>query len=328
LQSALSACWYDYMLPPESASVIYGIGTWEHYISGGYYPRGGCAGMRDSFVQAVENSGAQLKASARVASIDRREGGFLAQTEDGDKYTSKVVVSDVDPVSTLGELVNPELVPSRVAKKVASLRPSDSVFAVLIGTDLDLISLGMSTGNSIHYAGYDINRIVRETMAAESPKVSGSFLVNSPSVKDPDGNLAPKGKHSLQVLAGVSYAAFEKWAHLPTHDRGDAYAAFERQLGEQLIATLEHYIPGLSQHVELVEYISPLDLQEQINLVRGGIYGPALSPDQLGPGRFPDCTCGIEGLYLAGAGAIGGSVGYCVRSGVKAGTKAIEHLRS
>jgi phytoene dehydrogenase-like protein len=328
LQSALSACWYDYMLPPESASVIFGIGTWDHYINGGYYPRGGSTGLRDTFVKAVQESGAQLSASARVTSIDRRAGEFLVQTADGEGYTSKLVVSAVDPVITLGELVNRELVPSRVAKKAEGLRPSDSVFAVYIGTDLDLPSLGVSTGNVIHYAGYDINRIVRETMADESPQISNAFLVNSPSVRDPEGNLAPVGKHSLQILAGASYAAFEKWAHLPPDDRGEEHAAFEQGLGEQLISALEPHIPGLSQHLELVEYLSPLDLQEQVNLVRGGIYGPAQSPDQLGPGRFHDGTCGIEGLYLAGAGAIGGSVGLCVRSGVKAGTKAIDHLRS
>ena len=62
------------------------------------------------------------------------------------------------------------------------------------------------------------------------------------------------------------------------------------------------------------------------NLVRGGIYGPELTPTQLGPGRFANATCGIDGLFLAGAGTKGGSVRYCVTSGIQAGEKALAAL--
>ena len=53
LQTALAAPWFDYMLPPERASVAYGIGTWDHYLSGGYYTSAGGAALRDAFVNAL-----------------------------------------------------------------------------------------------------------------------------------------------------------------------------------------------------------------------------------------------------------------------------------
>jgi phytoene dehydrogenase-like protein len=328
LQTALSACWFDYMLPPEKASITYAIGTWAHYLDGAYYPRGGSGALRDAFVEALEESGTKLKEAARVVAIGRQGGEFVVRTVDGEQCTSKVVVSNVDPIVTLGDLANPELVPSRIAKKAKGLRPSASVFAVFIGTDLDLPSLGMTSGNLVHCAGYDINVVFEETMNIVSPQVSSCIFINSPSVRDPDGKLAPKGHHSLEILAGSSYAAFEEWENLPPGDRGEAYGSFERELGDQLISTAEHYIPGLSQHLVSVEYFTPLSLRDQTNLVRGGIYGAELSPDQLGPGRFPDGTCGIEGFYLAGAGALGGNVRSCLESGIQAGTRAIEYLGS
>jgi all-trans-retinol 13,14-reductase len=314
------------MLPPERASVAYGIGTWDHYLSGAYYPTGGSAALRDAFVDALHEHGAELRTSARVTSIDRHDGEFLVTCADGQMWTSRLVVSNADPVLTLGELVSPDLVPTRVARKTSRLRPSASVFGVFVGTDLDVPSFGMTTGNLVHYGRYDVNRIFRDQMDPRSPNVGHCMLINSPSIRDPHGDVTPSGQHSLEILAGSSYEAFEQWAHRPPGQRGQDYDAFIKGLEDQLISTAERYFPSLSQHLQLVEHITPLSLERNVNLVRGGIYGPELSPDQLGPGRFPDCTCGIEGLLLAGAGTKGGSVRYSATSGVHAGRKALALL--
>jgi phytoene dehydrogenase-like protein len=326
LQTALAACWFDYMLPPETASAAYAIETWYHYLSGAYYPRGGSGALRNAFVDALLERGAELRSSSRVTSIDRQNGELVVTSADGQQWTSNVVVSDVNPVLTLGQLVNPELVPSRVAEKVARLRPSRSSFGLFVGTDLDLPSLGMTTGNLVHYGCYDINKIFGETMASESPKISNSVFVLSPSVRDP--GLAPDGQHSLEILVGASYEAFERWAHLPPEERGEEYDAFVKALGDELIATVERYIPGLSQHLQFVEYVTPLTFERGINLVRGGIYGPEMTSDQMGPGRFPKGTCGVEGLFLAGAGIKGGNVRLALTTGIHAGRRALAFLKA
>jgi phytoene dehydrogenase-like protein len=328
LQTALAAPWFDYMLPPERASVAYGVGTWDHYLSGGYYPTGGSAALRNAFVDALLEHGAELRSSCRVTSIDRKNAELVVTSADGQLWTSRLVVSNADPVLTLGELVNPDLVPSRVAAKASRLRPSASVFGLFLGTDLDLPSLGMTTGNLVHYGCYDVNKIFREQMTSESPTLSNCMLINSPSIRDPKGGVTPSGQHSLEILVGASYEAFERWAHLSPGERGVEYETFVKGLGDELTSTAERYLPGLSQHVQFVEHITPLSLERHVNLVRGGIYGPELTPDQLGPGRFPDCTCGVEGLLLAGAGTKGGSVRYSVTSGIHAGRKAIEWLHA
>lgn len=329
LQAALAAPWFDYMLPPETASVAYGIGTWAHYLSGGFYPRGGSGGFRDCFVEALREHGVEICSACRVTHVDRRGAELLVTAAGGTQWTSRAIVSDVDPVVMLGEIVNPGLIPSRVASKAKRLKPSASVFALYVGTDLDLPGLGMSTGNLAHYGrdDYDINQLFRDTTDSREPKLH-SFMINSPTVRDPEAGLAPPGQHSLQILAGASYEAFERWAGLDPAERREDYWTFVRGLGDQLIAGVERYLPGLSEHLQLVEYFTPLDLQERIGLVRGGIYGPELTPEQLGPGRFSDGTCGVDGLFVAGAGAIGGSVIYSVLSGIQAGRKALAFLEA
>lgn len=326
LQTALASCWFDYMPPPETASAAYGLQTWYHYLSGAYYPRGGSGALRDAFIWALEERGAGLRSSCAVTAIERRDGDFVVTSADGQQWRAKAVVSDVNPVVTLGNLVDPKLVPSRVRRKATRLRPSTSSFGLFVGTELDLPSLGMTTGNLVHYGCYDINRIFKETMAAKSPKLSNSILVLSPSIRDPDGVLAPKGHHSLEILVGASYEAFERWAHLPPRERGGDYWAFVKGLGDELISTVEPYVPGLSQNLKFVEYVTPLTFERSIHLVRGGIYGPEMTPDQMALGRFPDGTCGVEGLFLAGAGTKGGNLLLAVASGIQAGRAAVSFI--
>ena len=326
LQTALAASWFDYMLPPERAAVSYGVGTWYHYLSGGYYPRGGSGALRDAFVSELQQYGTEVRTSSVVSDIDRRNGEFVVTFGDGEQATSRVVVSDVNPVVTFGQLVKPDLVPSKVAKKARGLRPSGSVFGLLIGTDLDLPAMGIGSGNLVPYAGYDVNKIFAATMAADSPRVSDCFFINSPSVRDPEARLAPDGHHSLEVLAGVSYAAFERWADLDTADRGQEYDALVADLADQLVSNLERFIPQLSRHLKFVEVVTPLTLAKGLGLVEGGIYGPEVTPDQMGPARFPDGRCGIDGLFLAGAGTKGSSVFYSTLSGVQAGRRAVSYL--
>lgn len=327
LQTALAAPWFDYMLPPVTASVSYGIGTWHHYLSGGYYPLGGSRGLRDTLVETLRSRGGRLESSSKVTAIGRRDDEFVVTIATGTQVTARAIVSDVDPTITIGELIESTLLSHRVRDKARRLWPSGSVFGLLVGTDLDLPSLGMTSGNLVHYGGYDINRLFRETMADKDPCVSGAVFINSPTVRDPAGGLAPQGHHSLEILVGANYAAFEAWAHLPAKKRDAAYDSFVGRLREQLLSVTDRYIPNLSQHLQLTEIVTPLTLENRLNLVRGGVYGPELTPDQMGLGRFPGGVCGVRGLFLAGAGARGSSVRYCMISGIEAGQKAVSHIR-
>ena len=44
-------------------------------------------------------------------------------------------------------------------------------------------------------------QIYENIMAVESPEICNCLFINSPTVKDPQGNLSPQGRHSLQIMA-------------------------------------------------------------------------------------------------------------------------------
>lgn len=110
--------------------------------------------------------------------------------------------------------------------------------------------------------------------------------------------------------------------------RAERYKRLKDKIGERLVRAAERHIPGLSGHLDHVEYASPLSNEYWVNARCGGCYGPEQTPDQMGPGRFGSFTAGVEGLFLVGAGTLGGGIMPCVASGVLAGSKAAKYFES
>jgi phytoene dehydrogenase-like protein len=326
LQAVLAGHSGTYGLPPERASIIISIATLNHYLNGAYYPQGGSGAIRDAFLDALRNHGTEMKNKARVVRIDKKGNEFSVETDSGGTYTAQVVISDVDPVTTLGKLIDPQIMPSKIRKKVRLLRPSEGAFYAFIGTDLDLPSLGVTDANIHHHEDFDVNRHYEIMTAPTLQETVPSYFITSPSVKDPEGGHAPPGRHVVEIITYIGYSVFEKWADSPSMKRGKEYEALKTKIGERLVKAAERYIPNLSEHLDHVEYATPLSNEYWVNAVKGGNYGPEQTPDQMGPGRFSTFTAGIEGLFLVGAGTIAGGIMPCVQSGILAGEKAASLL--
>jgi all-trans-retinol 13,14-reductase len=251
---------------------------------------------------------------------------FEVETQAGEKYTAQVLISDADPVITLGKLVNQKIVPSKIKKKVQSLRPSIGAFYAFIGTDLDLPSLGITDANIHHYDDFDINKIFSSQNVANLTESVPWYFITSPSVKDPTGGHAPQNHHIVEILTFIGHGDFENWAHAPSMKRGEEYEQLKEQIGHCLVKGAERHIPGLTKHLKYIEYATPLSNESWVNSVGGGCYGPEQTPDQFGPGRFSQFTAGIEGLFLTGAGTLGGGVMACVTSGYLAAGKTADFL--
>ena len=328
LQAVLAGLCGDYGLPPNRASIIIAMLVLNHYLTGAYYPHGGSGAFRDAFLNALRNHGAKIENKARVVRIDKKGNQFSVETKAGDNYTAQVVISNADPVVTLSKLVNSSMVPSKIRKKVERLRPSVGSFYAFIGTDLELPSLGITDANIHHYDEFDVNRGYEVMTASSVQETVTSYFITSPSVKDPEGGHAPPGRHIVEIVTGTSYSVFQRWRDAPSMKRGEEYAALKDKIGKRLVKAAERYIPNLSEHLEHVEYATPLSNEYWVNAVKGGNYGPEQSPDQTGPGRFSSFSTGIEGLFLVGAGTMGGGIMPCVESGVLAGEKAAKLLTS
>jgi len=329
LKALLAAPSFYYGTPPDRASAIFPLLIWMGMLQGECYPQGGSKAFKDAFVKGLSRHGAVLKNNSRVVAIRKRGDAFVVETEAGQEYSSKVVISNADPTITLGKLVTPDLIPSKIKRKVKKLSPSEGSFYAFIGTDLDLASSGVIDSHLMYYDSYDLNKIFKNQLEHNPRDVFSNFFITSSSVKDPDGSHAPEGFHTLEVFSwAMNYNLFEKWAGLPSMKRGEEYKALKNEIGDRLIIAAEKYIPGLTGHIDYVDYATPLSNEYWVNAVRGGNYSIDHTPDQVGRNRFSTFTSGIDGLYLAGAGTIGCGVMTCIASGFLSANKAAEYLKS
>jgi len=141
-----------------------------------------------------------------------------------------------------------------------------------------------------------------------------SMFISANSLKDPTGQMAPRGKTSLEVVTLAPYSIFGAWANVPAEERGEDFHLLKDRLRDQLLEQLDARLPGVVDHVEVMDFSTPLAMEGWVNAIDGGLYGPAMTPNQSMFFRFPSSTF-LPNLFLAGAGVFGDGVLPCMQSG-------------
>jgi phytoene dehydrogenase-like protein len=128
---------------------------------------------------------------------------------------------------------------------------------------------------------------------SEEPYIEVVF----PTAHEPDGALAPTGKHLM--LGFSQYGPIELRDGSWDDGGRDEYA-------RRALDAIGRYAPNLEGAVEHVEVLSPKDLQDRFGLLGGNIMQGELTPDQMFTFRpipfHADYRTPIAGLYLCGAG--------------------------
>ena len=104
-----------------------------------------------------------------------------------------------------------------------------------------------------------------------------------------DKSLAPEKKQIIFTLVSLNkdYSEVENWDDL------------KADYTESTIDYLTEFVPGLRNHIEVIEAATPKTLKRYTLNSKGAAYGWAVTNDQIGSNRLPHITP-LEGLYLAG----------------------------
>jgi phytoene dehydrogenase-like protein len=325
LKNAFAGCGGALGLPPGRMSALAAILILNYYLNGAYYPTGGSGAIRDAYVKALRNRGAELMRNRTVVSIKRRpDGKFEVYTQQEECFVCRSVVSNVDVVETLNLMQGFEA-SRRIQKKAMSLRPSLSSFCVFLATDLDLTRFGISDANIWHYGRNSIDAAYGEAFENRLPEPPFFFLT-APTLKDPDTGRAPQNHHTLELITLQKSEPFKSWFHTRSKRRDGEYAALKEQTAERLIDEVQRYIPGLRNHLLHKESATPATVWHFVRSYEGGIYGPEHTPDQFAFGRFSP-NIGIPGFYLAGSSVFGGGISLCLKSGLAAAGHTHNYLK-
>ncbi len=327
LRAVLAGQAGDYGLPPRKASALIGLGVLDHYLRGAYFPVGGSRAVRDGFVQAIQHAGGELRRNARVDRI-LVDGGRVSgvRCADGEELRAPAVLSNADATVTYRDLVGEAATPWLVSRKVAKTTHSFGSICLFVGTSLDVAAAGMTDANVWHYPRVDID-------AAYAPLFEGRlgddgfFFLSSPTLKDPGApNKAPDGHHTLELVTLAPFEPFARWTGMKSMKRGTDYDTMKRELADRYLAQMERLVPGIRAKVDILEVATPATNITYAASPRGAIYGPAHTPDLIGPFRYAPKSP-IEGLYLCGSSVFSAGIVPSALSGYKAGKLAAAAIR-
>lgn len=305
LIEVLAAQWPYYGLPPKKLAYSYFSYPFFDYLAhGGYSIKGGSQALSDAFCEVISHHGGDIALSSgatrivvdkgRVCGVSARKIGSVSTTE---------VISNISPHEIIG-LAGEDVFRASFLAKLKAMQPAMSAFQLYLGLDCPISELGVAQDEYSVFVTHDF-----DSSDQFSNMCSGSleydkvgWFLNFFSNVDP--SLAPPGKSTLGIIALVSG---ENWKGLPK----ERYRERKQELVDALLKQAERRLPGLLEHIEIIEAGSPNTMTKYTGSYLGSINGFAQTVEQAGllrrfPMRYP-----VKGLYQVGAWTFpgGGYVG-------------------
>ncbi|WP_081467746.1 phytoene desaturase family protein [Spirochaeta thermophila] len=255
------------------------MGMWYSFFHDYHMPIGGMQVIPEAFVSYITGHGGTIHLGKRVSRIlvkNRRVTGV--RLEDGSEVSARFVVSAADMRTSLLGLLDEEHLPAPLIETLGKGSPSESMCVVYLGLDHD-------EGLASHLERFHANHV------AFHPDGGEPFHIVWLDKDDP--SVVPEGGHALWVGRGSPY---ERWSGLGR----EAYKEQKQKEAWNLIREAEKFIPGLSNHIRVMESATPLTFERYTGNWRGATAGWNWDPSR-NPHIHPVRDLAIiKGLYFAG----------------------------
>lgn len=266
--------------------------------AGWIQPAGGPAAFAGALAAAATSSGTDIRYHSRVARIGvdggKVDGVMLAN---GEVLRAPIVVSALDPVTTLLELVGPRSLETGLVRAMRNVRGRGGASRVLLG-----IRGGGLLPESLPAGGFRVitGRSVAELeLAADALKYARGSAPLTLEITQPTrtgAGAAPDDHEVLSITA--QYTPFVAEPAMRAAER-------ERILAD-VTATLAIYIPDIADRIVARACFTPADLAARTGSAGGHWHHADIELDQFFLTRpaapVARYQTPIDGLYLAGAG--------------------------
>lgn len=263
-------------------------------------PTGGMSAVTEALAHSARDNGATIRTNMKVKRIVVENGRAAGvETENGERFSSWLVVSNADPKSTIMNLVKSRNVETGFTHRIHHMRMHGNAAKLHLALDgLPAIS-GVEkrefAGRFVIAPGDDyVERAFNHAKYGET-SAKPVFEFCFPSFRD--NSLAPTGKHVMSAIVQyVPYNLRAKW-------NKKTRSAFEKLA----LDTLAEYMPDLQERITATELLTPVDIEEQFHIHGGHWHHGELTLDQFlftrPVGGAAQYAMPLDGLYLCGAGS-------------------------
>jgi phytoene dehydrogenase-like protein len=254
------------------------------------YVKGGMGMVSFYFCDAAREAGASVAAGVNVARIVPGEGILL---ESGERISAKVVISNADPVRTLGMLDT--AADAAWTEKVRSV-PIEGCTVKLNVLLRELPNFTARPGvNEAHHYG-QINAPLTHVewkagfAAARAGRLPEQLWCELYFQSAHDANVAPAGFHTMSVFAQYVPYAFASGSWEERRDEAKDLA----------LRSIGRFCSNLPDAVVDAQVLGPPDIEQKVGLTGGHIFQGECLPDYMWSNRLAARTP-MKGVYLCGA---------------------------
>lgn len=312
LQTILAGQCGDYLLPPAEVSLLLHVALVRAYDRGAYYPEQHFQHFIGSLASFINKQpGCMLRLRSQVERILTANGRVVGvRTGDGQTYTARRYISNVDPRRTL-ELAGQQAFPPGYQKSLQYEYSCGTLNLYLGVRGLDLRQHGFGSFNVWHYPSDDINAIYKRQNQAHDFSEPWLFM-STPTLHTGAPGLCPPGEQILEIVTSADYGHFKQ-----LRDRNRRQYNQEKQrLRDHILQLVEQrYVPELRRHLVLRVMGTPATSERFCGAPQGNAYGSALTPKNVRT-RVPYATP-LPNLWLVGATAGHPSIGGTVMAGLE-----------
>lgn len=319
LQKILNVQCGDHGLPPAQASFPLHAAVMEHYLSGGYYPKGGGASLVNAMLKSIEKNRGEVRTKQKVKRIlveenETCKSAIGVELSSGEKIYASRVISNADPKITYHDLVGRDYLSEALNAKLDASKYSCTSLMLFLTVEMDVEAAGVDSGNIWLMPDRDMDEVYAEMMSLDI--VSGDYFsglfISCTTLKDPtsfDGK-----HHTFEVLTFINHDSFKEFEG-EAKKRSAQYLSFKEKLMEKMVNSLDRAIPGIKEGIVHKDLGTPLTNKYFINATEGSVYGTQKTLNQIGPNAFR-AVSEIENLYLCGASILAHGVTGATYSGV------------
>ncbi|XP_064648110.1 all-trans-retinol 13,14-reductase-like [Lineus longissimus] len=315
LKAVFSYNWGDYGTQPKKTTMAMHAAVQNHFLNGGFYPRGGASEIALNIIPIIERSGGRVFVRAPVSQILVNEQGkacgvrVTKSTGDFD-IKAPIVISGAGVVNTFQYLLPKEIATKSAIYKllqrnaVKSGMSMISVFAGLKGTTEEL---GLKKQNVWAFNSSDLDGEFDE-FCAKTPEdaVKGDvplMFLSFPSTKDSTWEQRHPGKSTVAIVTIVPWEWFKQWEVQQVKKRCEEYEDLKNGIGRQMWKQACLMYPQIEDKLDYFEVGSPLSNKYYIGSPKGEVYGLDHDKARFGSPEVamtlrPDTD--VPGLFLTG----------------------------
>ena len=297
LAKVLMAQWGDFGGRPATASFAIHSTVMNSYLeAGAYYPVGGAGSIAEHLLPAITNNGGETRAGVEVASlIMENEVVTGVETADGEKFFAKRIVSNIGARETVDRLLPDGHGHDEWVNEIRSISPNICHYSLFLGFEGDVNAAGMTKSNHWLYPTGEVDAVWTDAPDSAPPGMFVSFA----SLKDPAHDPGPEKKYAGEIMVWSDWSTVERWAGVPSGERGDDYQTFKKKIESVLLKQFANYFPQLAELIVFHELSTPLATASITGHRMGSFYGLDVTPHRITTDALRMKTP-IDGLYLTG----------------------------